>query len=1058
MECTELSSPHGGTPKLLVSGHVYRLGTNSKQQYFWVCDRLASCMARLTTAKSTGPGAEHVVVHVGSAAHTHASTVDPIAAAGDADTDNDHTIDPEFVQVKIESDTGGERSYDFACNSAAPLELDQSIDCAIVLRPRHERTATVTSDAPTAQQLCVAQTRMYNMRDSSHTEHVYRWECINRRQLRCGSQLRTCYDGGRHVAIRDTFLEHSGECDRQHEPPKPKPAHIEEWTPNGNDEVAKAETIECDDGVTCTLAVPDGREELTVDGYAYQLHSMNSALYEWRCKRSGGADGCCAGAVATTIVAGRHAVLLNSRRNHTDCKKATTDNGAAASASASDTKNGRDIARCSPKRDRSSDDEQNEDDGHFMDNDSDESYCPTSQVKVEHATTDSPTAAADAAAKSEENNDDDRDEDYAQENDSDSDDEDYKPIAQLMRQRAAASQRGGRGGARAGRGRKSAAGTGPAYAGRTTSRLHGPNEIVPCFTLPTAQGNDKLCVEGYIYHKERQQCGNRCYWACAKRKSIQCCGRLVTVLENGEHTVQSVTIRQHNHEASGTYTGSSSANAQLRNLALGSRYDAAAIVQAVLANTAESARAELPDADSLVERVERIRADAGIVLDAADADAAATGKTAGAAGSAEAAVAATRVPCRRQTSRYMELDPNEPLVCSTVPSRRGHEKLCVLGYVYHLERRTTNRSFHWACERRKRYDPPCMARVVTHLDASEHHVIDRRLGVRMHNHSSPPDDGAAARRPSRKPYNADELREAESKRLERQLESNVVIPCTTIPTARGNETLFVQGHTYHCDRRTELFVYWKCVLSKVPGNRCPGRVTTTLQGEQHVVLSATLREHTHPTADADQERYRACAQLRQLAQETKLDADSIIAMVLDDCSEECRQKMGSISVLKKKVVRARKGEDIASREWRDEMRSPLEKERWAAVLRLKDMARKTTMDPRSIVAAVLADCSPECRVKLGNVVELRKKVPRCRLAQTKREAKKRKKLLAAQLKASGGVMAAVEVAAGAEVDAVKVEDVVTNKIEVVESAPEAVDGMCNTSVPFAMDMMLNNFQ
>lgn len=1014
MECTELRSPNGGPLKLLIGGHVYRLGTNSKQQYFWVCDRLNSCMARLTTTKSSSTGNEHVVVHVGSAAHTHASADDPIAAGDDTD--------PEFVQVKIESDASFERSYEPAIAST-PLQLDTEIDCAIVLRPRLEKTAGTSTSS--GKQLCVDQTRMYNMRDSSHRDHVYRWECTNRKSLRCGSQLRTCYDGGRHVAVKDTFLEHCSECDLQQQPKKPEP-NVQ--CTNGDTDVTKAEPIECDYGTMCTLAVANGREELTVDGCKYQLHSMNRSLYEWRCKP--GAEGSCAGAVATTIDAGRHAVVMHSRRAHTVCHD--TIPAAASARDADDERQiGKEEQQASPKHDIS-DEVQHDDDDNFMDNDSSSSYCPTSQVKVEHATTDSQTNAA--GDSDDDNNDDDHD---------DSSDEDYKPIAQLMRPRA-------------GRGRKPAASR-QAYAGRTTSRLHGPNEIVPCFTLPTAQGNDKLCVEGYIYHKERQQCGNRCYWACAKRKSIQCCGRLVTVLENGEHTVQSVTIRQHNHEASGTYTGSSSVIAQLRNLALGSRYEADAIVQAVLANTTEEARAELPDTESLVGRVQSIREEAGIVLDP-DADKVKMG-----AGSAEAAVAAARVPCRRQTSRYMELDPNEPLVCSTVPSRRGHEKLCVLGFVYHLERKTTNRSFHWACERRKRYDPPCMARVVTHLDANEHHVIDRRLGVRMHNHTSPPDDGAAARRPSRKPYNVDELREAEAKRLERQLESNVVIPCTTIPTARGNETLFVQGYTYHCDRRTELFVYWKCVLSKVPGNRCPGRVTTTLQGEQHVVLSATIREHTHPTVEDDQERYRACAQLRQLAQETKLDADSIIAMVLDDCSEECRSKLGSISVLKKKVVRARKGEDNASKEWRDEMRSPLEKERWAAVLRLKDMARKTTMDPRSIVAAVLADVSPECRVKLGNVVELRKKVPRTRLAQTKREAKKRKKLLAAQLKAAGGNAAALETVP--DVDAVKEEDVgckpevdVGCKPEVVESAPEAVDSLCNPVIPFSMDMMLNNFQ
>lgn len=925
--------------------------------------------------------------------HSHETTIDPM-----------DVVAPEFVQIKAEPDPEpADRSLQL---------IDSSLECSIVIAP------TAHGQNSRVQQLCVAKSRLYNLRQHSPIDHhVYHWECSNREQHRCGSRISTCLEGGAHFAMDMSFLDHSSRCDRLQQ--------------SSNSVVAKNEPMECDFDQPCKLqtTADGGREIFNVGDFSYHLESMRNMRYQWLCSQTH--DPPCGGSISSVIVAGRHVVLSNSFVAHSACHQAII-----VDAQSPDTKSVVDCFKADTEGASLSTDD-----------------CPTALLKIEHSAPDSPLTDDDNEHFGEGYDDDDeeygkqeckneQDDDEDDSDDDSDDDEDNKPIAKLF----------------------------PKPQQLITfwpQRMHRPDEVVPSFTIPTTRGNDKLCVEGYVYYQERKPNGERSYWACARRKNTQCTGRLVTVLDGDQHVVQSVTMRTHNHEPTNTNADKETALAQLRKLAIELKCDAARIVNTVISNCTTKTKKELPDEKSLIRKVKQIRAEVG-GLDVGNHDPTNT-KT-----SKETALAQLRklaieskrdaasivtsvvpncttktikelpnkkkvkqirlevgghdevddddeddddededddddnekpsvssLPVRElQIRRYMDLDPNEPIECSTVPSRRGNEKLCVLGYVYHLERKATNNSFHWACERRKRYDPPCLARVVTHLDDTLHHVIDRRRGVRTHNHNSPPDDAASARRPSRRPYNADEMREAEAKRLSRQLETNSIIPCTTIPTARGNETLFVQGYTYHCDRRSEMFVYWKCVLSKVPVNRCPGRVTTTLQGDQCVVLSATLRPHTHAAdvTDVDQERYRACAQLRQLAQETQMDAASIIATVLVDCSEECRQKLGSMSVLKKKVVRARKGQDNASKVWREQMLSPLERERFAAIGQLKDMARKTTMDAKTIVAAVLADCSTECRTKLGNVIELRKKVGRTRVAQAKREAKiLRKAAKAAQL-------------------------------------------------------------
>lgn len=75
--------------------------------------------------------------------------------------------------------------------------------------------------------------------------------------------------------------------------------------------------------------------------------------------------------------------------------------------------------------------------------------------------------------------------------------------------------------------------------------------ILNSSTFKSSKGQLKLCVDGYIYNKNRQV-NNKVYWICELHRQEQCKSRAITIVntenEKTEHTVIQHDSITHNHD------------------------------------------------------------------------------------------------------------------------------------------------------------------------------------------------------------------------------------------------------------------------------------------------------------------------------------------------------------------------------------------------------------------------------------------------------------------------------------------------------------------------------
>lgn len=74
-----------------------------------------------------------------------------------------------------------------------------------------------------------------------------------------------------------------------------------------------------------------------------------------------------------------------------------------------------------------------------------------------------------------------------------------------------------------------------------------------CEIVPLQKGCDNLNVRGYLMVKDKSLKANY-YWCCENRKSLNCNGRVITRLSNGQHILK--IFVDHNH--SPKYTSAAS--------------------------------------------------------------------------------------------------------------------------------------------------------------------------------------------------------------------------------------------------------------------------------------------------------------------------------------------------------------------------------------------------------------------------------------------------------------------------------------------------------------------
>ena len=70
-----------------------------------------------------------------------------------------------------------------------------------------------------------------------------------------------------------------------------------------------------------------------------------------------------------------------------------------------------------------------------------------------------------------------------------------------------------------------------------------------CEIVPSQKGRNKLNVQGYLMVKDKSLNYNL-YWCCPSRKSLNCNGRAITKLSNGQHILKKSGDHNHSPNAS----------------------------------------------------------------------------------------------------------------------------------------------------------------------------------------------------------------------------------------------------------------------------------------------------------------------------------------------------------------------------------------------------------------------------------------------------------------------------------------------------------------------------
>lgn len=126
-------------------------------------------------------------------------------------------------------------------------------------------------------------------------------------------------------------------------------------------------------------------------------------------------------------------------------------------------------------------------------------------------------------------------------------------------------------------------------------------------TVKSNKGNDKLIVDGYDYHLDAK---NKAVfrWACAKKKSKNCRGRIVTVLLNGKHLVRKGPS-SHNHDPLAFEKEIFRANESVKDFAKRSELPPSQIIRNSVVQCGPAARVYLPKNKAQKQKITRVRSE-----------------------------------------------------------------------------------------------------------------------------------------------------------------------------------------------------------------------------------------------------------------------------------------------------------------------------------------------------------------------------------------------------------------------------------------------------------------
>lgn len=124
--------------------------------------------------------------------------------------------------------------------------------------------------------------------------------------------------------------------------------------------------------------------------------------------------------------------------------------------------------------------------------------------------------------------------------------------------------------------------------------------------IKSNKGNQKLCIDGYLYHLERNYKSGTSNWACAKRKVHMCRSRVVTKIVNGNVLIVK-NPNQHTHEPIAIDLNIANTNNMVKTLAKRSSKSPCQIIQESIVQASKNSRDFLPSKNAQNVKIKRFR-------------------------------------------------------------------------------------------------------------------------------------------------------------------------------------------------------------------------------------------------------------------------------------------------------------------------------------------------------------------------------------------------------------------------------------------------------------------
>src|SRR5436190_16314831 len=125
-----------------------------------------------------------------------------------------------------------------------------------------------------------------------------------------------------------------------------------------------------------------------------------------------------------------------------------------------------------------------------------------------------------------------------------------------------------------------------------------------CEKISSIRNKDKINVDGYLMVKDKNR-KNKYYWCCEKCKTLNCNGRAITMLIEGQHYLQKAS--DHNHAAEASRIDVVKAINALKRKAQETNDQPVQIIQSVITSSSQEMYSYLPSRDALRQSVKRIR-------------------------------------------------------------------------------------------------------------------------------------------------------------------------------------------------------------------------------------------------------------------------------------------------------------------------------------------------------------------------------------------------------------------------------------------------------------------